>query len=159
VLFDMLSLGELPVVPERLAVPGPEVVPVPPAPIVVLEPLYDVRVVDWQPAASAATSARLNTVRGRTVVWMLMECSFCKRGIARHEDRNPRGGVQQRNVAPRRDQDRSRIACAGALAAGAPRLAPLNCTRYSTSASSSKDLSNTASAPASRAHWRTGSRV
>jgi hypothetical protein len=68
VLFDMLSAGELPLVPEGFAVPGPEVVPVPAAPMVVLVPLYDVRVVDWQPAAKAATSARLSTVRGRTVV-------------------------------------------------------------------------------------------
>jgi hypothetical protein len=68
VLPDMLSLGELPVVPERVAVPGPDVVPVPAAPIVAPVPLYDVRVVDWQPAANAATSARLSTVRGRTVV-------------------------------------------------------------------------------------------
>lgn len=90
-----------PVVPEGVAVPGPEVVPVPPVPeapmldepmpvllvlvpvpvvapvvalplpMVLVEPVLEVRVVDWQPAARAATMARLTTVTGRRMDWLM----------------------------------------------------------------------------------------
>jgi hypothetical protein len=97
------GVADVPFVPDSVVVPGPEVVPVPAAPMPLLvllrvplllvpvvpvaEPLVvplvlpepivlvpepvvpdvdvEVRLVDWQPAASAAASARLSSARVR----------------------------------------------------------------------------------------------
>jgi hypothetical protein len=69
-----------PLVPDSLVVPGHEVVPVPAAPMLlpddgVAELDVDMRLVEEQPAARTAASAKLSTVMGRMVDEMAMEGS------------------------------------------------------------------------------------
>jgi hypothetical protein len=74
----------VPLVPDGVVVSGPEVVPLPDAPMPLLLgelmvlPEVEVRLVDWQPAASTAARVRLSKVSGR----MIMELPLVKRGNA-----------------------------------------------------------------------------
>jgi hypothetical protein len=91
----------VPLVPDGVVVPGPEVVPLPAAPMPLLLgelmvlPDVELRLVDWQPAASTAARVKLSKVSGR----MIMELPLVKRGnaqlpIGKRRSRS-RGGRQQ----------------------------------------------------------------
>lgn len=96
----VLGLADVPRVPDSVVVPGPDVVPVPDAPMllapelldpmllplpVVLDPMLlapeplvpvldvELRVGDWQPAARTAASARLSSAAGRMLDVLVME--------------------------------------------------------------------------------------